>query len=112
MSSASRRRGRHAECYETTQMKCQTKRQMVEMITLLKDVPVGEILATYERQRTELTYSEAAALMGCSKKTVSNLISRGALTRIRRGIVSRHSVMAYRSRQRCEVPRPADRVVL
>ena len=77
-------------------MATRAERQNFQVVELATKAPVGEMLMLAERQRDELTIGEAAALLGYSKKTVCNLICEGKLIRIKRGRVSRKSVIMYR----------------
>lgn len=61
---------------------------------------IGLLLITLQRQKRELTIREAAAYLGLAPKSISVMLSNGALARTRRGRVARTSIDAVMLRRK------------
>jgi len=74
-----------------------TRDRILFRVSEEKRIEVGVVLALYQRQLTEFTYPEAAAWLGVQRRYITVLVSEKKLDKLRKGFVSRYSVMRYNS---------------
>ena len=74
-----------------------TRDRILFRVSEEKRIEVGVVLALYQRQLTEFTYEEAAAWLGVQRRYISVLAREKKLEKIRKGFVTRYSVMKYNS---------------